>query len=428
MSHQKNFERGQAVLLLMLAMVGLLGFTALAIDGGMVYAERRAAQNAADAAALAGALAKVSAARDVDVDALQRAAENGYVTNGDNTVEVNNPPVRGPYTGDDEYVQVIITSSVQTSLIHFVYNGPVVNSVEAVARAQSTTYEPLYFGNALVGLAPHGEGVVKSGGNANTFLYNAGIWVNSDKVTGEGGNGDAFEINGTGYISITNGTVSVVGGADISGGGLQPSGIVSTNSPQMPYPPLPEMEPPKPGPSECDYTVAALSMDADGVGGPGDKNLNLGEDNIWCVTGSGKSTWGSTDIITGTNVLIYIQNPEHDLEINGGATVQLDAMDSGDYPGMLFYFDPGSYNFFSATNPVPVCTVILNGNGYSNIIGTVYAPACDIKLNGTGGADGFDSQLIGYTVDLNGTADLTLDFHANKNHKQSIPASIDLSQ
>ena len=48
-------ERGQAVVLIAFAMAVLLGFTALAIDGGMVYADRRYAQNGADSASLAGA-------------------------------------------------------------------------------------------------------------------------------------------------------------------------------------------------------------------------------------------------------------------------------------------------------------------------------------------------------------------------------------
>ena len=47
-------EKGQTVVLLALAFIVLLGFTALAIDGGMVYANRRHMQNASDAASLAG--------------------------------------------------------------------------------------------------------------------------------------------------------------------------------------------------------------------------------------------------------------------------------------------------------------------------------------------------------------------------------------
>jgi uncharacterized membrane protein len=47
----KKSEKGQAIVLLVLSFVVLLGFAALAIDGSMIYSDRRTAQNAADAAA-----------------------------------------------------------------------------------------------------------------------------------------------------------------------------------------------------------------------------------------------------------------------------------------------------------------------------------------------------------------------------------------
>ena len=55
-------ERGQALIMIALAVVGMFGFSALAIDGSRVFSDRRHAQNAADTAALAAALARVRAA------------------------------------------------------------------------------------------------------------------------------------------------------------------------------------------------------------------------------------------------------------------------------------------------------------------------------------------------------------------------------
>lgn len=48
-------ERGQSMVFVTLAMVGLIAFLALVIDGGMAFAARRQMQNAADSASLAGA-------------------------------------------------------------------------------------------------------------------------------------------------------------------------------------------------------------------------------------------------------------------------------------------------------------------------------------------------------------------------------------
>lgn len=48
-------ESGQSIVIFVLALVVLIGFTALVIDGGYFYWQRQIAQNAADAGALAGA-------------------------------------------------------------------------------------------------------------------------------------------------------------------------------------------------------------------------------------------------------------------------------------------------------------------------------------------------------------------------------------
>lgn len=50
----KKGEQGQAIIILAMAMIGLLGIVGLALDGGMLYWNQRRAQNGADAAAVAG--------------------------------------------------------------------------------------------------------------------------------------------------------------------------------------------------------------------------------------------------------------------------------------------------------------------------------------------------------------------------------------
>jgi uncharacterized membrane protein len=55
----KHSEKGQALILIAFGIVTLIGFTALAVDGGRVFSDRRNAQNAADTSALAAALAEL---------------------------------------------------------------------------------------------------------------------------------------------------------------------------------------------------------------------------------------------------------------------------------------------------------------------------------------------------------------------------------
>ena len=49
-------ERGQALILIALAAIGLVGIAGLAIDGSAKFSDRRHAQNAADSAALVASL------------------------------------------------------------------------------------------------------------------------------------------------------------------------------------------------------------------------------------------------------------------------------------------------------------------------------------------------------------------------------------
>ena len=85
MNKRNNSERGQVLVIIALAMIGLIAMTGLAIDGSMVLSDRRNAQNAADTAVLAGALAKVRPQTDAygnpipwKLVALDRAGSNGY--------------------------------------------------------------------------------------------------------------------------------------------------------------------------------------------------------------------------------------------------------------------------------------------------------------------------------------------------------------
>ncbi len=56
---RQHGQKGQAAVLLALAMIGLLAIVGLALDGGMLYWNQRRAQNGADAAAIAGTTAIV---------------------------------------------------------------------------------------------------------------------------------------------------------------------------------------------------------------------------------------------------------------------------------------------------------------------------------------------------------------------------------
>ena len=93
MTKSPHTERGQALVLMVFALIGLLAIAGLAIDGGMVYLERRRMQNAADSASLAGtrllasAICDPSAANDAAIaEEVRHYAEINGVENPDNTL------------------------------------------------------------------------------------------------------------------------------------------------------------------------------------------------------------------------------------------------------------------------------------------------------------------------------------------------------
>ena len=84
-------EKGQALIIITFAAIALFGFAALAIDGSMVFSDKRHAQNAADTAALDAALSKTRGGSWTQ-EGLDRASSNGYNDNGtSNDVEVYMP-------------------------------------------------------------------------------------------------------------------------------------------------------------------------------------------------------------------------------------------------------------------------------------------------------------------------------------------------
>ncbi len=224
----KRSSSGQAIVLIVFAIIGLIGFTALAIDSGNAFADRRKAQSAADNAALAAALAKVND-QNINDAALAITQENNRP---DGTVTLTNPPGPGcdgtttnpvnPLDPDDElsfYIQVIIRSSVDT------YFGPIIginqvqNCVQAIARAKPVIYQPIGLGATVAGLQCTGDYTVAVSGSSQVTLLDGGLFSNSNSAEAayvhSVGNLVAPNITATGCVSVpeTN-TIPVTCNAD----------------------------------------------------------------------------------------------------------------------------------------------------------------------------------------------------------------------
>jgi len=404
-------ERGQALVIIALAAVALFAFAALAIDGSMVFSDRRHAQNAADTSAMAAALSKVRQG-SWEADGLARAASNSYDNDGTtNEVYVYNPPVDGTYAGNTQYIQVKIISRVDTFFARVIGISQVTNRVEAVTRAIPSKITPLFDGNAVVGLAPHDCKAVVYQGNANTTVTGSNIFVNSDCD-------DAAFFNNSSAADLTVPCLNSVGGITYNPGAINVSnGCMASGAEPYVYPPENYFYPDVVCPTGGSQTGNTLSPGTYSGHFP-PSGVEILDGGVYCVNGDFRVN--ASDTLTGNGVFIYMQSG--DVTFNGGATVNLSAIpgpmdpDTNPYGGLLLYMP--------MTNSG---TISLNGNAGSSFTGTIFAPAADISILGTGDG-GLNGQVIGYTVDLSGTSEVSINYDNSLNWNPLIPAQIQVAQ
>ncbi len=148
-------ETGQVAVLVAIMFLGLVFAVALVVNTGILFVERRAAQEAADAAALAGALHLHATKNE---DAARSTATQAATLNGFSTITVNIPPASGSYTKDDKYVEVIISSTKNSLLAQW---GSTIVNVRAVAGGGGKPAQAIYsLGKSGIGLLVQSNGVL----------------------------------------------------------------------------------------------------------------------------------------------------------------------------------------------------------------------------------------------------------------------------
>ncbi len=438
MKHSGKQQRGQALILIVFAIVGMVGLTALAIDGGNVYSDRRHAQNAADTAALAAGLRMIRGYSDWQVVAQNLAQDNGYAPSGaHSTVDVylcSGVPAGKPACvlapGEqhpETYVQVVITSVVNTYFAPIVGIRHITNEVEAIAHAVPPVEQSWYNGNALVSLMP---GCKESGWNADPFTISgsqisvvngSGIYVNSNCP-------NAFVQNGNNSLSSA-GDICVVGGVAGTLNNVSPAPTTGCQAKLDPstykLPPLDSHSCDSEGNGHIDNlgggNLYAHPGKYSGSFPPGSSgNLQIGQ-GIYCLQG-GISVQGGWDMTTDLNnnhlpdanegALFFVQNG--DVSISGNSSIYLSAINntasglSADLVNYLIYLPPSNTN-----------SVKITGGSSNTYIGTILAPASLVSLNGGSGTDSLNmqTQIIGYSLVLTGSSNLTITYNQNQNAK-----------
>jgi Flp pilus assembly protein TadG len=391
-----NSEKGQALILTTFAIIALIGFTALALDGGRAFEERRHAQNAADTAALAGALAYQQGV-DITTSAQTRATSNGYDDNGttnDVTIAVTDIAAgSGVCPGDaaGKEITVDITTNTNTTFTRVLGRNTLSNTVSATSRACLPTVADPFNGAAVAGLNPGTSSCAYDSGNSN-----AAHWT----VKGGGifSNGCAYSKN-NGSVTIDSGECVATVGSASNFTCMQPNqtsmALSSAN--------ITEMMPPNP-------------CTAGGIGITPASGQTTFTNGVYCI--SNLDALDKKDIVLN-NATLYVTDLDFDLKFAGGGGFNGSPTVSGTYAGSDTY---AGYYMIIAYNPSKPCTAFnahgvqtmqLRGNSGGTFSGTILAPSACLDIRGNGEPSGIHTQIIGWMVSSNGNAEVYINYNPN---------------
>jgi hypothetical protein len=450
----RSRERGQVLVLFAGGLLALLLVCALAFDVGSMLVQRRDEQNAADAAALAGARFVLSDPVAAEAAAREIAKMNGYEDSDPNeVVTVHIPAIHGRYVGLPGFIEVEVGSTRPS-----IFGGVIGKANWATgAMAVATNSQNLTFPFSMMALNPtackaiavSGQGVIQAFANIQSNSNGADCAGIGFSRTG----GATIDVN------VPNATCRVVGQFQDQGSGPPINCAIAQNSFALPDPlrnlPAPAkpalaapMEPlghTKAAPDYCPGATGSKQPSetqtaACDVGGNGSSYRDLAWilhpglyphglfvsngarayllPGIYWIGGGGVDVGGGGTIFTvatqtdanvnpslatwGGGVMIY--NSKLPTIPGGPFTLNSNAATMKMKPLDLPTSDPNHiYNhiviFQDRTN---ASTVTLNGStSITEVMGIIYVPAAQVKLLGNGGTLITD-QIIADTYDIKG--------------------------
>ena len=402
---------GSVAVMYALALPALMGFAGMGAEVGYWYVSKRSTQSAADAGATAGALELTYGGSNstISAQALAEAERNGFRTAGGATYVVNHPPLHGAYAGDTTAVEVMLDVPHDTTFASVLSFKKVTIAARAVARQ-----------------APGGDACIlalsTTAHDAVTNSGGAGLNIDGCIVAANSKQSDAISLGGS--SSLLAESMWTSGGIDI---GSNATVNIKTTPVEQGFPltdpyagtPIPS------GTSPC--------LKAKDIGGTMTvPNSGYGFPTTICSPGSTLHLTSSDDIdfqpgvylfdsvglkvdggatLTcssctpgGDGVTFIFTGPSASqvgtVDINGSATVTLNAPSSGTYSGLLFYQDPIAANTASLNSNI-------NGGANIQLTGALYFPHTHVNINGNVTGTSQCTLIVADTITFSGSSTLT---------------------
>jgi len=387
-------ESGAAAFMVAISLLVLVGFAALAIDGGLGFDQRRGTQNGADNAALAAAWEacnpRDASAPDPVGSALAVAAQNGYDNNDPEVVVTVNPH------GTAEY-EVIIQQVNDTT---FAAPGVGADTLTVVSQAVAACEQEDFLGGYAIFA---GADSCPSGGAIELDLTGA-----TKTITGG--------IFSNGDLKINGPNTTVVGTVEYRGNFQSNAGVTAEQF----------FGSPKVYPLELDITEFRPN---------GPRHLaepsyyfnsppSIGIDNNW-MTSNGHATGNTANIvITDPGIYYSPKLGNKSINLKGVSTApgvnvtfvaegQIEIIGDGDITGYAS-LTPGGYSplvLFSNAETPPSCStnaIQFSGNSLT-WTGLIYAPNGEVQMSASSTDATVNGSIIGYSVNISGS-DFTINW------------------
>jgi hypothetical protein len=461
----RKHEQGQIIVILALALVALLGFTALAVDVGMAFSDRRNDQNVADSIALAGSQAAArraitaykadssgqegttatfncpadfnfatdtasgwvqQAMHDAFITAQERGTVNGYTLSAVFSEADLQSAQEGIYIkcvnslDQDQlgiFTYAMVSSITKSSFAHFVFGDQLRNTVTAIARAEP--FYSMYSGAAIVSLDPVN---CSNGGNNG-----GGVWFDGNvnvKIKGGGAHSNTcMDKNGEG-----SGFVDLIGdpppqaiyntGSSVCATFMQNEDPYCTEHKDLQIPRV-TVPPPDCSFDKDNFPDRTLgNNDTDMWPGRyqatsinGNKQFTIVmHPGLYCFygdfTATSASEKGST--LTGTGVTIYMVDGIFSMTGKADYTLSAPGPSTSPTNPPVNRALAGFLLLYRYAKSSPDCQnantseLRMEGNTLAQYTGTVYAPCSQIDFGGNSGIDQSTAQLIGNTIKIHG--------------------------